>query len=134
MLREVTESGAPRYSPLQWASFVVYGLASTGVAELPNSTAPGTTAGLDGSAIQPARTRSSSEVQYAVTGPASVVREVTTFSLEAWAMVEDQIDRFERTLRRLREQGDREHAHKLDGPERRLRWIVLCVRGDQRWR
>ena len=102
-----------KWSMLQWAGFVVYGLAS---AEAGKPLVTSSDSSIEhGIVASVAQTRSSEdEVEYAVTGPASVAPEATVFSLKVWAMIDAQVDRFAKTFQRLLEQGDKDHAHQLD--------------------
>ena len=103
-----------QWSMLQWAGFVVYGLASA------SDGGGGEGGGGDGRGCSErssdgTRTRSSEvQVQYAVTGPVSVAPEATVFSLKVWAMIEAQVDRFKKELKSLREQGAQQHEHQFD--------------------
>ena len=103
-----------RWSMLQWAGFVVYGLASAKAGK-PLVTSSSDSSNEHGTVASAAQTRSSEvEVEYAVTGPASVALEATVFSLKVWAMIDAQVERFAKTFQRLLEQGDKDHAHQLD--------------------
>lgn len=69
----------------------------------------------------------SDEMQYAVTGPQKVTREAELFTLQVWAMVEAQVERFTRLIHnQLREQT--QHAGDLSELEAFVTKLEVEVR------
>ena len=142
-----------KWSVLQWAGFVVYGLGSApseepqlGESELSRFFKKHRTRGSSGEEhalcvdvvdappeASASTTRSDDamdDVQYAVTGPAMVEVDQLLFTLQVWAMVEQYVERFERALERLLQQGDKQHRMGFEELGARVSELVVYVEVD----
>ena len=67
------------------------------------------------------------DVQYAVTGPSAVAREASMFALQVWAMVEAQVERFEKAFKRQLLQGDKQWSVELDDLDEGVATLIVRV-------